>query len=85
MLLGLAAENDWQLRQSVPDVLSPFQTSAERRYGFLDIHSGYFRHVEHIANEVHELGADAETSTQEERHGRRLRHEEDRWDEEHYM
>ena len=85
MFSGLAAENDWQLPQSVPDVLPPLQTGAERRYGFLDIHSGYFRHVEHAANEVHELGADVETSSREERRRRRLIHEEEKWDEEHYM
>ncbi|KAI0374690.1 SHQ1-domain-containing protein [Pilatotrama ljubarskyi] len=80
-----AAENDWQLPQSVPEPLPPLQTSAERRYGFLDMHSGYFRHVEHTENEVNELGTDAETCLPHERRQRRLKHEEEKWDEDYYM
>lgn len=49
------------------------------------MHSGYFRHVEHTENEVNELGVDAETCPPDERRRRRIKHEEDKWDEEHYM
>ncbi|KAI0781128.1 SHQ1-domain-containing protein [Trametes elegans] len=80
-----AAENDWQLPQTVPEPLPPLQTTVERRYGFLDMHTGYFRHVEHTENEVNELGTDAEQCPPPERRARRLRHEEQKWDEEHYM
>ncbi|KAL7283237.1 hypothetical protein ACG7TL_002664 [Trametes sanguinea] len=80
-----AAENDWQLPQKVPEPLPALQTTAEWRYGFLDMHSGYFRHVEHSENEVNELGTDAETCPPQERRERRLKHEEQKWDEEHYM
>ena len=80
-----AAENDWQLPQTVPEPLPALQTSVERRYGFLDMHSGYFRHVAHTENEVNELGVDAETCSPEERRARRLKHEDEKWDEEHYM
>ncbi|KAI0664996.1 SHQ1-domain-containing protein [Cubamyces menziesii] len=80
-----AAENDWQLPQTVPEPLPPLQTSVERRYGFLDMHSGYFRHVEHTENEVNELGTDAETCSPQERRSRRLKREEEKWDEEYYM
>ncbi|KAI0637170.1 SHQ1-domain-containing protein [Trametes polyzona] len=80
-----AAENDWQLPQSVPDPLPPLHTTVEQRYGFLNMHSGYFRHVEHTENEVNELGTDAETCPPQERRQRRLRHEEQKWDEDHYM
>ncbi|KAI8998814.1 SHQ1-domain-containing protein [Trametes punicea] len=79
------AENDWQLPQKIPEPLPPLQTTAERRYGFLDMHSGYFRHVEHTENEVNELGTDAETCPPQERRERRLKHEEEKWNEEYYM
>ena len=81
----IAAENDWQLPQTIPEPLPPLQTTVERRYGFLDMHSGYFRHVEHTENEVNELGTDAETCSPQERRSRRLKHEEEKWDEEYYM
>ncbi|KAI0080565.1 SHQ1-domain-containing protein [Panus rudis PR-1116 ss-1] len=80
-----AAENDWQLKQDVPEPLSELKTSATYPYGFLNLHSGYFRHVEHTENEVNELGADAETSTARERRQRRLKREDEKWDEEYYM
>ena len=80
-----AAENDWQLPQAVPDSLPQLHTSTEHRYGFLDMHSGYFRHVEHTENEVNELGPDAESCPPAERRRRRLKHEDDKFDEEHYM
>lgn len=80
-----AAENDWQLTQEVPEPLSQLKTSPEYRYGFLDMHTGYFRHVGHTENEINELGADAETISPGERHKRRLKHEDEKWDEEYYM
>ncbi|KZT28545.1 SHQ1-domain-containing protein [Neolentinus lepideus HHB14362 ss-1] len=80
-----AAENDWRLPQAVPEALPPLETSAQRLYGFLNLHSGYFTHVEHMENEVNELGKDAEACPLEERRRRRLRHEDEKWDEEHYM
>ncbi|EMD38592.1 hypothetical protein CERSUDRAFT_153557 [Gelatoporia subvermispora B] len=80
-----AAANDWQLPQQVPEPLPTLHTSPEHRYGFLDMHTGYFRHVEHTENEINELGTDAETCPPEERRRRRLRHEEEKWDEEHYI
>jgi protein SHQ1 len=49
------------------------------------MHSGYFKHVTHTENEVNELGADAETCMTAERRRRRLKHEDDKWDEEYYM
>ncbi|TFK55236.1 SHQ1-domain-containing protein [Heliocybe sulcata] len=80
-----AAENDWRLPQTVPDTLPPLETSAKRPYGFLNMHSGYFTHVEHTENEVNELGKDAETCPLDERRRKRLRHEDEKWDEEYYM
>ncbi|TDL27559.1 SHQ1-domain-containing protein [Rickenella mellea] len=80
-----AAENDWQLPQEVPSPLPILTTTAERRYGFLNMHSGYFRHVTYTENDVNELGPDAETLREEERRIKRMRREEDKWDEEHYM
>ncbi|GLB35367.1 putative SHQ1 protein [Lyophyllum shimeji] len=78
-----AAENDWQLPQEVPE--PPLSTSVQKYYGFLNMHSGYFRHVTHTENEVNELGADAEVCTVAERRRKRLQHEEQKWDEEYYM
>jgi len=37
------------------------------------------------ANEINELGVDAETLSLSERRNRRLRHEESKWNPEHYM
>ncbi|KAA1471350.1 SHQ1-domain-containing protein [Dentipellis sp. KUC8613] len=80
-----AAANDWQLPQKVPEDLPPLQTSVQKRYGFLDAYTGYFRHVGDSENEVNELGVDAETMSLEERRKRRIQHEELKWDEEYYM
>ncbi|TCD62289.1 hypothetical protein EIP91_007085 [Steccherinum ochraceum] len=49
------------------------------------MHSGYFRHVQYTENEVNDLGADAETCSAGERRLQRLKREEEKWDEEHYM
>lgn len=80
-----AAENDWQLPQEVPEPLTQLKTTPEYQYGFLDMHTGYFRHVEHTENDINELGADAETCSPSERRKTRLKHEDQKWDEEYYM
>lgn len=81
----IAAENDWQLPQTVPEPIPDLHTTLEKRYGFLDMYTGYFRHVTTTENEVNELGADAETLTVSERQKRRIAHEDEKWDEEHFM
>ncbi|KAJ7240381.1 SHQ1-domain-containing protein [Mycena haematopus] len=81
----LAAENDWQIPQEVPTADPPISTSLTQPYGFLNLYSGYFKHAAHTENEVNELGADAETCTVRERRLKRWRHEDEKWDEEHYM
>ncbi|KAH7924565.1 SHQ1-domain-containing protein [Leucogyrophana mollusca] len=80
-----AAENDWQLPQSVPDASPAIKLSTKRYYGFLDMYTGYFTHIAHTENEVNELGADAESCSMEDRRARRLEHENKKWNEEHYM
>ncbi|KAJ7653072.1 SHQ1 protein-domain-containing protein [Mycena polygramma] len=80
----LAAENDWQIPQELPTD-PPISTTITQTYGFLNLHSGYFKHVSHTANEVNELGSDAEACTVPERRRRRWKHEDEKWDEEHYM
>lgn len=81
----IAAENDWQLPQTVPEPAPDTHTTLEKRYGFLDMYTGYFRHVTTTENEVNELGADTETLPVSERQKRRISHEDEKWDEEHYM
>lgn len=81
----IAAANDWQLKQDAPEPLDSLRTTPGERYGFLDMYTGYFRHIEHTPNEVNELGKDVETCPRAERRKRRLKHEEEKWDEEHYM
>jgi protein SHQ1 len=49
------------------------------------MYSGYFRHVSHTENEVNELGADVESCSPEQRREQRIKHEDDKFDEEHYM
>ncbi|EJD05971.1 SHQ1-domain-containing protein [Fomitiporia mediterranea MF3/22] len=82
-----AVENDWHLPQQVPETAVPSSVSlsTERRYGFLDAYTGYFKHVGHTENEVNELGLDAESLSLEERRARRVKHEDEKWDEEYYM
>ncbi|KAJ3558479.1 hypothetical protein NM688_g899 [Phlebia brevispora] len=80
-----AAENDWQIKQEIAEPSSTFKIHAEEHYGFLSLYTGYFRHVQHTENEVNELGADAETCPPAERRQRRIKHEEEKWDEEYYM
>ncbi|KAJ7111162.1 SHQ1 protein-domain-containing protein [Mycena crocata] len=81
----LAAENDWHLPQEVPTSDPPITTTLTQTYGFLNLYSGYFKHVSHTENEVNELGSDAETCIVQERRVRRWKHEDEKWDEEHYM
>ncbi|KDR81812.1 hypothetical protein GALMADRAFT_221678 [Galerina marginata CBS 339.88] len=80
-----AAQNDWQLPQEVPSPLPPLNISQQVRYGFLDMYSGYLRHVTHTENEINELGDEAEECSNERRRARRVKHEDEKFDEEHYM
>ncbi|KIJ69343.1 hypothetical protein HYDPIDRAFT_105936 [Hydnomerulius pinastri MD-312] len=80
-----AAENDWQLPQTVPEASTEFHTSSTRHYGFLDMYTGYFMHVGHTENEVNELGHNAEACDVDDRRKRRIAHENEKWNEEHYM
>ncbi|PFH52400.1 hypothetical protein AMATHDRAFT_189553 [Amanita thiersii Skay4041] len=77
------ARNDWQVHQ-VPQS-AELETSLQKHYGFLDMHSGYFRHVKYTENEVNELGGDAEVCSLHERQERRVHHENEKFDAEHYM
>ena len=54
-------------------------------YVFLDPYTGYFRLVAHTENEINELSEDAEMILPSERRKRRIAHEEQKWDKEHYM
>ncbi|KAJ7606617.1 SHQ1 protein-domain-containing protein [Roridomyces roridus] len=81
----IAAENDWQLPQQVPTSDPPITTSITQSYGFLNRYSGYFKHVTHTENEINELGPDPEACLVQERRSRRWKHEDEKWDEEHYM
>jgi protein SHQ1 len=49
------------------------------------MHSGYLKHAIHTENEVNELGDVAESCSKAERRSRRLKHEDEKFDEEHYM
>ncbi|KAK7043649.1 hypothetical protein VNI00_008260 [Paramarasmius palmivorus] len=81
-----AAENDWQLPQKLPqepDLV--IRLTPQNHYGFLDLHTGYFTNVSYTENEVNELGADAERCLPSERRPLRIKHEDEKWDSEHYM
>lgn len=80
-----AAENDWQLPQTVPESDPPLKLGPDVQYGFLDMYTGYFRNVGHTENEVNELGGDAERILPAQRRTLRREHENKKWDEEHYM
>ncbi|GJE86893.1 SHQ1-domain-containing protein [Phanerochaete sordida] len=80
-----AAANDWQLPQEVPEPLDKLKTTPQERYGFLDMYSGFFQHIQHQPNEINEIGEDVETCPPAERRKRRLQREEEKWDEDHYM
>jgi len=80
-----AAKNDWRLPQQVPDDTPQLAISQQRTYGFLDMHSGYFRHAAYSENEANELGPDAETLGSA---ARRMRGEErvqKKFDEDYYL
>jgi len=49
------------------------------------MHSGYFKHVSCTDNQVNELGTNPETTPVQDRRKLRMEHEEDKWNEEHYM
>lgn len=83
--LSTAAKNDWQLPQDVPAPLTELHLKAEKPYGFLDMHSGYFKNVAYADNQVNELGPDAENIAAHDRRKLRLEHEDEKWDEEYYM
>lgn len=79
-----AEQNDWRYpSETGPEIL--ISTSLSRRYGFLDAYNGYFTHASHTSNEVNELGEDAERVLPSERTKRRVQHEDEKWDEEHYL
>ncbi|KAL5511512.1 hypothetical protein ACEPAH_4729 [Sanghuangporus vaninii] len=82
-----AAEKDWHFPQNAPDVVDTpsISITTERRYGFLDAYTGYFRHVLNTENEVNELGPDVEILSPVRRREKRLKHEEEKWDEQYYM
>jgi len=82
----VAAENDWEVPQTVPETgggagLHP----SGRYYGFLNKYTGYFVHVAHTENEINELGHNAESCDLDDRRNLRITHENAKWDEEHYM
>lgn len=49
------------------------------------MYTGYFTNVTYTENEVNELGSEAEALTRLQRRQRRIKHEDERWDEEYYM
>ncbi|KAJ3811543.1 SHQ1 protein-domain-containing protein [Lentinula aff. lateritia] len=79
-----AAKNDWQLFQEVPPAEQP-TLGVSAYYGFLDMYTGYFTNVTYTENEVNELGSEAEALTRLQRRQRRIKHEDEKWDEEYYM
>jgi protein SHQ1 len=81
----LAAENDWQLPQEIQADQQTTTPALQQSYGFLNLHSGYFKHVTHTENEVNELGSGAETIKPAERNKLRRSHEDKKFDPEHYM
>lgn len=82
--LILAAQDDWQIPQTVPEA-APGTHLCKRYYGFLNKYTGYFMHVAHTENEINELGQNAESCDLDERRNLRIMHENEKWDEEHYM
>lgn len=82
--LILAADNDWQVPQTVPEA-APELHVIRSPYGFLNKYTGYFVHVSHTENEVNELSQNAESCDPGERRNLRIIHENAKWNEEHYM
>jgi len=66
-------------------MLPQLATTRQRAYGFLDMHSGYFRHVTHTENEANELGPDAETLGEDERKWRGEERVDKKFDEDYYL
>jgi len=83
-----AERNDWRLPQTIPTAANPqpeILRSLTRPYGFLEMHSGYFRHTKESENDVNLLGEDAERCTNEERRTRREKQEDEKWDGDYYL
>ena len=80
-----AADNDWMFPQQVQIDEPSINLSTKQFYGFLNMHTGYFRHVAHTENEINELGTDVEALPPGDRRPMRLKHEETKWDEDYYM
>ena len=76
--------NDWQLPQT-EDTQPSIQSTITSPYGFLDQYTGHFRHVGYTENEINELGPEADTVPISERRRLRELHENDKFDEEHYL
>ena len=83
----IAEKYDWQLPQELSALseLGALKLSDQQPYGFLNRHSGYFRHVQHTENEVNELSGEAESLSPEERRVKREAHEDKKWDPDYYM
>jgi protein SHQ1 len=79
-----AIEEDWQLPQTLNDDCG-LKISNTYPYGFLDLYSGYLKHIHLTENEINELGEAAETSSHSERRKAREAHEDKKFDEEHYL
>ena len=77
----LAEQNDWQLSQILEDSAPVIRYP----YGFLDLYTGYLQHIHLTENEVNELGDAAETSSSVVRRKMREDHENEKFDDEHYM
>jgi len=81
--LTFLTEDDWNFPQNVTE--DSLRTSLQAQYGFLDMHSGFLNHATYTENEVNELGDEAEICTKAERRERRMKHEDEKFDEEHYV
>ncbi|KAE9406393.1 SHQ1-domain-containing protein [Gymnopus androsaceus JB14] len=71
-----AASNDWQLPQEIPPPGQPILSTCTM---------ATFTNAAYTENEVNELGSDAEILTPLERRQKRIKHEDEKWDEEYYM
>ncbi|KIJ30310.1 hypothetical protein M422DRAFT_187329 [Sphaerobolus stellatus SS14] len=82
-----AEKNDWRLPQAIPSNTPQvnLSTSLQKTYGFLDLHSGYFRGASYSQNEANDLGGDAETLPPDGRAKRGEERVEQKWDEDYYL
>jgi protein SHQ1 len=80
-----AAQNDWQYPQREPEVSNAIAMPDQARYGFLNMHSGYFTNVSYTENEVNDVGNDIETCPLQRRREKRMKRENNKWDDEHYL